>query len=182
MGSGPPPALPSQSWPAWRPFQQSGAASQIPRDFTLNSGLPASLENSVLWYPQLKPLHGCSWPAVRANTTQYHPFTSLTRDQWAVPCGIVCAPLGCLCFFSDRKEESETLSISVSLLKMGKQELHREAARSPGCPGRSHSCLSGGDTHGGSSGGSELRKTLPSSSRALWRKEGTKGGRPGAGP
>lgn len=65
---------------------------------------------------------------------QYHPFTSLTRDQWAVPCGIVCAPLGCLCFFSNRKEESETLSISVFLLKMGKQELLREAARSPGCP------------------------------------------------
>ena len=113
---------------------------------------------------------------------QYHPFTSLTRDQWAVPCGIVCAPLGCLCFFSNRKEESETLSISVFLLKMGKQELLREAARSPGYPGHSHSCLPGGDTHGGSSGGSELKKTLPSSSRALWRKEGTKGGWPGAGP
>lgn len=163
------------SWPAWRPFQ-SGATSQISRDFTLNSGLPASLENSELWYPQLEPLHGRSWPAVRASTTQYRPFTSLTRDQWAVPCGIVHAPLGCLCFFSDREEESETLFISVSLLKMGKRECHQGATRSPGCPGCSHSCLPGGDTHCGHSGGSELRKTLPSSSRALWRKEGTEGG------
>ena len=55
------------SWPAWRPFQ-SGAASQIPGDFTLNSGLMASLENSELWYPQLKPLHGRSWPALSTST------------------------------------------------------------------------------------------------------------------
>ena len=120
-------------------------------------------------------------PQLASSEHQYRPFTFLTRDQWAVLCSIVCAPLSCLCFFFNREEESKILSISVSLLKMGKQELHRGSPRSPGCPGRSHSCLPGGDSHCGSPGGSELRKTLPSSSRALGRKEGMESGQMGAG-
>ena len=105
---------------------QSGVASQISGDVTLDSGLPASLENPELRHPGLRPLHGRSWPACLPSTAPLRPCSD-TRGQCRVASCLVCWAV-----FS---------SFLMSLLKVGKQKLHRGATCSPGGPRSSPSCL-----------------------------------------